>query len=434
MSNLDQIKQELCKAIDSQREKLIALGEDIFAHPELGYKEYRTSRQIREALEQFGATEIESTATTGLKSWLRTANPVASVAILGELDAVISPQHPFADKETGAAHACGHHAQLVTMLGALLGLSAVRQHLDGDVCFMAVPAEEYVEIGYREELLHQGEIQYLGGKQQMIAEGAFEDIDMALMVHGQTATNPQVSTRATGSGFVGKTVQFLGKEAHAGGQPWEGVNALNAAALAIQAIHAQRETFPDTDSIRVHPIITKGGDLVNTVPADVQMESYVRAASIPAIQSANEKVNRAIRGASYAIGAEEIIHDLPGYLPLEQNKSLSILFEENTLLLGQNITITRGGFSGGSTDMGDLAWYLPAIQPSVSGFSGSGHSKDFMVSDPELAYIVPAKIMAMTTVDLLYNHAERAVSIRESFQRKTPEEFTALWQNILGNN
>lgn len=155
-------------------------------------------------------------------------------------------------------------------------------------------AEEYVEIGWRAGLRRAGEVQYLGGKQQLIAEGAFDDIDMAMMVHSETdAPQPRAVVAGAAGGFIGKELRFLGKEAHAGGAPWEGVNALNAASLAIAAIHANRETFRDEDHVRVHPIITKGGDLVNTVPADVRMESYVRAASVQAMRTANAKVNRA---------------------------------------------------------------------------------------------------------------------------------------------
>ena len=203
-----------------------------------------------------------------------------------------------AAEETGAAHACGHHAQLAAMLGAAAGLRAVAPQLAGAICFLAAPAEEYIEIGYRSALRREGKLQYLGGKQQLIAEGAFDDIDLAMMVHAETDTKgAHVVTRGPAGGFIGKNVRFIGREAHAGGAPWLGVNALNAASLAIQAIHAQRETFRDCDAVRVHPILTKGGDLVNTVPADVRMESYVRAASLDAMRDANAKVNRAVRGA-----------------------------------------------------------------------------------------------------------------------------------------
>ena len=66
-----------------------------------------------------------------------------------------------------------------------------------------------------------------------------------------------------------------------------GHNAQRAAMLGLMGIHAQRETFKDEDNIRVHPIITKGGEIVNNVPADVRMESYVRGKTVEAIKDAN---------------------------------------------------------------------------------------------------------------------------------------------------
>lgn len=427
-----ELKRAACGAIDGAAAQLIAFGEDIGRHPELGYREQRTSGKVLEAFRALGLQGIARPARTGVKGWLPTGGSAASVAVIGELDAVLSPLHPQADPGTGAAHACGHNAQLAALLGAAAGLKAVAGQLGGRVCFLAAPAEEYVEIGWRSALRQQGELEYLGGKQQLIAEGAFDDVDMALMVHSETgAEGAHVVVGGPAGGFIGKEVQFTGKEAHAGGAPWEGVNALNAAALAIQAIHAQRETFRNTDQVRVHPILTKGGDLVNTVPADVRMESYVRAATIEAMQSANAKVDRAIRGAAYAIGAGAHICNLPGYLPLRQNGALSALFAENARALLPGARVDEGLPFCGSTDMGDLSYLLPVIQPTVSGFAGAAHSKDFCITDPQLAYIAPAKLLAMTVIDLLAGGAEQALAVKSAAPRRTPADYRALWQNIL---
>ena len=384
-----------------------------------------------EAFASLGLTDVTRPARTGVKGWLwRGAGP--RVAVIGELDAVLSPGHPFADKATGAAHACGHNAQLASMLGCAVGLRAVADSLAGSVCLLAAPAEEYVEIGWRAGLRRAGEVQYLGGKQQLIAEGAFDDIDMAMMVHSETdAPQPRAVVAGAAGGFIGKELRFLGKEAHAGGAPWEGVNALNAASLAIAAIHANRETFRDEDHVRVHPIITKGGDLVNTVPADVRMESYVRAASVQAMRTANAKVNRAARGAAYAVGARVEIDDMPGYLPLAQNAALSELFAANVPVCAPGLAVERGLPFCGSTDMGDVSYLLPVIQPTVSGFSGAAHSRDFAVADEALAYLAPAKLMAATVIDLLAGGAAKGRSVLADAPCRTRDEYSALWRDIL---
>lgn len=424
-------KQAAWQAIDDQAAKLTAFAQDIAQNPELGYKEQRTSQKVLQVFQQLGLQNLSFPALTGVKGWMEFAPGNTSIAIIGEMDAVISPGHPMAAPGTSAAHACGHHAQLAAMLGTAIGLQAVKSQLRGKACFIAAPAEEYIEIEYRSELKKKNRLMFLGGKQQLIAEGAFDDVDMAMMVHAETdAPGIHVVVNGPAGGFIGKTVRFAGKEAHAGGAPWQGVNALNAAALAIQAIHAQRETFRDTDKVRVHPIITKGGDSVNTVPGDVRMESYVRAGTVQAMKEANAKVNRALRGAAYAIGAEVDICDMPGYLPLTQNAALSRIFAENARQAEPQAVVEDGIEFCGSTDMGDLSYILPVIQPTVNGFSGTLHSKDFAVRDEYAAYILPAKIMAATVIDVLL-HDEIAGTICNTALRHSAEEYKMLWQAII---
>ncbi len=431
---MDECKKIVCNAIDRNRDKIFSVGREILRHPELGYREQATGNRVESTFRELGLQSITRPALTGVKGWARGRSHKAGIALIGELDAVLSPTHPFADPVTGAAHACGHNTQIAALLGCAAALTStgVMNSLDGDVCFFATPAEEYLELEYRKGLIRQGKISWIGGKQELISIGAFDDIDMAVMTHSETdAPVPRIVAGGNAMGFIGKTVRFVGREAHAGGAPEKGINALNAASLAIMCINAQRETFRDCDSVRVHPIITKGGDAVNIVPADVRMESYVRANTVEAIRDANEKVNRAIRGASYAVGAKAEIDDMAGYLPLRQNGRISRLVESNAAELIGRESVFSGLPFAGSTDMGDLGYVMPVVQPTVSGFRGAAHSCDFAVSDEEFAYLIPAKLMAMTAIDLLSNGAAEALAVKNAFPRKTPEEYRALWDGIL---
>jgi len=430
--NIDQLKKQACNAIESNRKAIIDFGKACRSTPELGYAEYKTSAAAKAQLESIGVKDIRTVALTGQKGWIYGRNHTASVMVLGELDAVISPQHPYADPITGAAHACGHAAQLAALTGCAMGVSAVAAYLDGDVCFVAAPAEEYVQIEERQALRHAGKIDWLGGKQQMIAEGEFDDVDMAMMVHAETNfPGKHVVTGGASLGFIGKEIRFVGKEAHAGAAPWLGINALNAATLSLQAINALRETFQEKDRIRVHPIITKGGDIVNTVPADVRMECFVRAATTEAMKRVSSQVNRAVKGCAYALGAEVHITDLPGYYPLMHNPEIDQLFAANARTAAPDALVEDGIPFGGSTDMGDVTWLLPAIHPRINGFSGAAHSAAYDVSDDDLAYILPAKIMAMTVIDLLADGAGMATSIKNAYPRKTKEEYAAFWGGML---
>jgi amidohydrolase len=334
---------------------------------------------------------------------------------------VLVADHEFANPETGAAHCCGHNAQITTMLGVANGLirSGVLSELAGNVAFFAVPAEEYVEIDYRAQLRREGKTEFLGGKSEMIRLGAFDDIDMAMMVHGASSLTmtAKAGVSASNNGFVGKQARFVGKAAHAGGAPHRGVNALYAAEIALASINAQRETFKDEDTVRIHPILTRGGDLVNVIPNDVRFETMVRGKTAEAIEDAAMKVDRALRAGAVALGARVEITTLPGYMPLFNDRQMADLFKQNFLTFYGEEDWEEQGHRTGSTDMGDIAHIMPALHPHVAGFSGTGHGSDWAIEDKYLAYILPAKLMAMTVIDLLAGGANRA---REIIDTSTP--------------
>ncbi|MBN2286293.1 MAG: amidohydrolase [Tissierellales bacterium] len=422
-----ELKQKVLEAIDKNRETIISTGEKIFENPELGYKEFETTKLIKAELEKLGLKVEQNIAITGVRAKANENKEGPTIAVMGELDSVICYDHEKANKETGAAHACGHNIQSAAMLGVAIGLisSDVMKELDGKVNFMGVPAEEYVELEYRSKMKEEGKLSYFGGKQELILKGYLDDVDISMMIHSlNLPEGKKMLLGSKGNGFVGKRVQFIGQEAHAGSAPEQGINALNAAMLAMNNIHANRETFLDGDHIRVHPIITKGGDLVNVVPADVQMETYVRGRTIEGIQDANSKVNRALKAGADAVGAKIKITEIPGYLPLLNNDDMDKVFKENALTLITEDQIEEGGEFGGSTDFGDVLHLMPAIHPFIGGVEGNLHTRNFRISNPETAYILPAKIMALTVVDLLFDGAKKANEIIENFKpAMTKEEY-----------
>jgi amidohydrolase len=338
---------------------------------------------------------------------------------MGELDGLPVPDHPAADPHTGIAHACGHNAQLTHMIGvarALIETDAIA-HLAGDLVFLAIPAEEYVDLEWRAEQARAGRIEFLGGKSELLRLGVFDDVDMAMMVHAVGRPEAgEFSISWVYNGLVAKRICFVGRAAHAGAAPHAGVNALNAASLALQAIAMQRETFRDEDHIRVHPILTRGGLAINVVPADVRLETFVRGATYAAIADADAKVDRALRAGAMAVGATIDIETLPGYLPLKVEPQLGAIFRENAkMLVGADAWRELPG-TGASTDAGDLAHVMPVVHPNHGGFSGNNHSVDWKLTDPTLAYVSPAKALAWTLVDLLGDDAAEARRVLTNFQ------------------
>jgi metal-dependent amidase/aminoacylase/carboxypeptidase family protein len=229
---------------------------------------------------------------------------------------------------------------------------------------------------------------------------------------------------------MGKTVRFLGKEAHAGGSPQTGINALYAANVALTAINAQRETFKDEDIVRVHPIITKGGDLVNIIPQEVKIESHVRARTAEAMWDACAKVDRSLRAGAVAMGATVEIHTLTGHLPQKNDPNMVDLFLKNMAsLVGKEHAIRTPDthVGGGTTDMGDITHLMPAVHPHVSGIKGRGHSKDYVIVNKQHAYINSAKAMAFMAIDLLADGAAEYNRIAGEFKPIfTIEQYLAL--------
>ena len=428
--DIQEIKRRVCQSIDAQAEQIVNFVQQVEKNPELGYKEFKTAAAVTAYLSSLGYACREGLAVTGIKTCLKPDAAGPNVAIIGELDAVVCPDSPGADPQTGAAHACGHNLQLGALIGAAAGLklAGVADELGGNVTFMAVPAEEYVEIAFRQQLREQGKIRYLGGKQELVYRGEFDDVDMAMMIHAdKNAPAASVNLPETSNGFVGMTIQYIGKEAHAAGAPDQGINALNAAMLGMMGVHALRETFREQDVVRVHPIITKGGDLVNIVPADVRMETYVRAKTMDAIDGTYGKVMRALSAGGDAVGAETRITTIPGYLPLACCQELNALFGANAGQFMPAEQITASGHFGGSTDMGDISHIMPTIQPFTGGICGNHHTKEFGATDYMTACIIPAKVLAMTAIDLLVGNAAKASEIQANFKPLlTKTEYLAL--------
>ncbi|MEX1231456.1 MAG: amidohydrolase [Planctomycetaceae bacterium] len=419
MTSAEMLKRQVCETIDSRRDDIVGIGEAIMDAPELGFKERQTADRVKEIFKQLGLPYDDRLALTGVKAVLRGSKPGPRVALMGELDALLVPDHPRACPQTGAAHACGHNAQIAGMLGAAIGLSqsGIANELAGDIVFMAVPAEEYVEIDYRIGLVRQGQTTFLTGKQELIKLGLFDDVDMAIMIH---STSPDVHDGSAGlspssNGFLAKNVRFLGKASHAGAYPERGINALNAAQLALAAINAQRETFRDEDCVRVHPIITKGGDLVNVVPSEVILETYVRAKTPDAILDAAKKVDRSLRGAAMAMGCRVEIETVPGNLPLRNDPALAAIFRNNITPLFGDDAYRDYEHGGGSTDAGDLSQLIPVLHPMMTGAQGSHHQTDWRIADHNAGYVAPAKSLAMMVVDLLHGDATGARRVLSQF-------------------
>jgi amidohydrolase len=436
MADKASLKEAVCAAIDRHAERIIDLGETILGHPETGFNEHKTAALVARELAALGLAPASGLALTGVKARLAGAAAGPRLALVGELDSLRTSDHPRADPATGAAHSCGHNAQIAGMLGAAIGLVAAgaAQEIAGEVVFFAVPAEEFIDVEERLLRVARGEIEFLLGKPELLAKGHFDDVDMAMMIHtgSRDAADSRAFLAQSSNGALVKRIRFLGRAAHAGSLPQLGINALNAATLAMQAIAMQRETFWEKDTIRIHPIITKGGDAVSVVPAEVRMETFVRGGSLDAIVDANRKVDRSLRAAAMAIGAEVEIETIPGYLPQRNDALMAQAFAGNVEALFGKGQFRAGGHRTGSTDMGDLAHLMPVIHPYVVAAEGKAHGADWRINEPQHGYLTPAKLLAMTAIDLLHGDAAAAREILAEFRPAfTKEAYLAFARGLF---
>ena len=414
------------KELIRKHENLVLSAEkDLWKIPEVGYKEYKTDAYMKEKFRELGYTLTEAEDITGFYTILDSGKKGPTVLVLAELDALYCAEHPDCDRETKSVHACGHHAQCAAMLGlaAALKEKGALDGLSGKIKLCLVPAEEGIEIEYRMNLIKKGIISFASGKQEFLARGYFDDVDLAFMVHTTSCDDPGILfTKKKGhNGVIRKKIVIKGKAAHAGAKPYDGVNALNAAALAVQAVNNLRETFKESDYVRFHPIITKGGDVVNAVPSEVIMQSYVRAASTRALDSANKRINRAISAAAAANGCGVTISDIAGSEPFTEDVVLTdVCVSAFTEIGGKDCYVKSDEWEASSTDMGDMSVNFPSIHPYATGATGTAHGKDYLIQNPVKACVNSAILQFTLIRRLLENDAEKAKKVISEFKPVFP--------------
>ena len=408
MRSKDEIRLAVKAAIEDAKDEIIEIGRHIWQHPEAGYREVKTSAYLVDKLTKLGLKVETGLGLTGFRADIDTGRPGPTVAILGELDSLIIPSHPECDKETGAVHSCGHNASATALVGAAIGLlkGVEAGELCGKIALIATPAEESIEMDYRKSLIDAGKLHCIAGKAELLYEGVFNDVDISFMHHlgkkfGYNDHN----------GCVNKRIIFHGKSCHAS-SPQSGVNALNAATLAQNAIAFMREAYSNSDKIRIHGIISHGGDAVNVIPDKVTLEYMLRAPSVKDIVALNARFDRIVMHAAHAAECTATIETVNGFMPLFDDNELGALDREVAQFLVPGAAYDANSyFMSSCTDMGDVATVIPSIHGYVPGAGGTSHSDTYFIDDEYSAYVVNSAVNALLAVELLYGDAEKGRAI-----------------------
>ena len=398
------------EAIERHRDMLLDAERYIWRHPELGFREYKTQEYLLEQYKKLGYKPVLAGDIPGFYVDILTGRPGPCVGVFGELDAVCVPAHAECDKTTGAVHACGHHAQSVRLLGTAAAFTdkEVLEDMCGSIRLFAVPAEEIVDSAVIRELQEKGVLHAMQGKQEFMYRGYLDGVDMAIMLHG----GPNGFSNNTGcNGSLSKKCTFKGKAVHAA-SPFGGRNALYAATNALAAVNSLRETFSIKNMIRFNAIITKGGTISNQIADDVTVEGMVRALTVEALVSVNEKINRAFAAAAAAMGCTVTIQDSLGCFPRKEDRNLQDVLHETAHLVYSPELIHRDyPPSAGITDMGDVSMVMPVCHAHIGGSEGGGHTYEYRMTNREMACIDGSKIQAGAVYRLLRGDGERAKKV-----------------------
>lgn len=382
-------KQALYAEVESFRETMISMNDFIHDNPELGNEEFKASALLIRTLSENGftvETPILGLATAFIATYEnKPGGPV--IGLLCEYDAL-----------EGLGHACGHNLQGPSIVGAAIALSKHLGDAPATIRVYGTPAEETTSA-----------------KLPMAKEGLFDDLDVALMMHGGDRTT------VDGKSLALNMVDFLfqGKSAHAAVAPEQGISALDAVLMTFNGIEYLREHV--RSDVRIHGVITDGGKAANVVPDRATAQFYIRAADRPYLDTVVERVYNVARGAALATGAELTINELK----LLDNKinvdSLNRIMLDNAAEAGAcNITPPR--INTGSTDFSTVTYRVPGacVRVWFVPFGTSSHTKEWVEAgtSPEghAAIVTAAKTVAATAYDLI-TQPELLRQVKEEFAR-----------------
>ncbi|MFH1382364.1 MAG: M20 family metallopeptidase [Chloroflexota bacterium] len=388
---MEDLKAAVTQEIDVRSPQLRELSLQIHAHPELGFKEVKAADWLTQYLGENGFSVERGLCglPTAFKATYGKGKP--AIALLAEYDAL-----------PDVGHACGHSLICVGAVGAGVAARPAIDRFGGSLLVIGTPAEELY-----------------GGKAIMAKQGAFNDLDAAMMFHPGSCDVATTHALAC----QGLEVEFFGKAAHAAARPEAAINALEAMLQSFNAINSLRQHIKST--ARVHGIITDGGQAANVVPAHSAGSFLVRAEDDTYLEELKKRVLDCFVGAACATGARlQYKWDDICYATMRNNIVLAQLFIQNMQSLGCNVILANPGRGFGSTDMGNVSHVVPSIHASVAiaGKEVLGHSPEFAVAAASEAgmkgMLDAAKALAMTAVDLLTD-PETLARAKEEFQQGT---------------
>ncbi len=389
-----ELLQNLSKKYNEIFKDLKELNEYIYANPELGRKEFKACEAHKNILKKYGfkVTDNYIGIETAYLAEYSSEKEGPKIAYLAEYDAL---------PEVG--HGCGHNILGTVSVGAGILLKDFVNEFGGTVFVYGTPAEET-----------------FGAKVDMAEAGCFDNIDAAMLSH---PTGKSHERSGTSQAMEALQFTFKGKTAHAAGDPYNGINALDGVIQFFNSVNALRQQTKD--SARIHGIISKGGEAANIIPDLAVANFYVREATTKEMVKLSERVKNCAKGAALATGTElEIENYEYTFKHLVTNETLSDIYVKNLNLQGiENVPMSE---PSGSSDCGDVSHHCPTIHSyfPISKCELTGHSIDFAkASISEEAYKgMKEAVLALTMTgkDIL-SDKELLKKIKDEFEKAKKE-------------
>lgn len=378
-----QIREKIAAFVEKQDPVYRRIALDIHEHPEVSNYEFfaceRLSNQLKD--EGFRVTVDVAGHRTGFIGTYKAQKPGPVLVFLAEYDAL-----------AGLGHGCGHNLFGATSLLAAAALKQVIDETGGEVRVYGTPGEEGGENG--------------SAKGSFVREGLFTDVDAALCVH----PGDRHEASSKNIACLPVDIEFWGKPAHAAAAPEQGINALDALILTYNGINALRQHV--TPDVRIHGIITHGGDAPNIVPEYAAAKFYFRAATVPKLEALYHRIEKIVEGAALMTGAKGRLQPYQNRIDnMVPTPSFDAVYGRELSLLGETMLPPDEGFGIGSSDVGNVSQVIPTIQPTIRITDRptpwhSEESKAAARSEKGLASIaLGAKALALTALDLIEDPA-----------------------------
>ncbi|WRP05671.1 M20 family metallopeptidase [Rossellomorea aquimaris] len=371
-------KSNIVSAVDQLAVKLVSTSHQIHDNPEIGNEEFFASETLTTLLAANGFSIERGVAghETSFVARKHSGKEGPVIGYLAEYDAL-----------PGLGHACGHNIIGTASCGAAIALSSVLDETGGEVVVFGTPAEEGGPNG--------------SAKGSFVKAGLFEGVDACMMVHPFNRTTQTGKTLAVDP----LDFEFKGRSAHAAASPEDGINALDGVIQLFNGINALRQHV--TDDVRIHGIITHGGDAPNIVPDYAKARFYIRAATREACNEVTKKVKAIAEGSALATGTELNVIKIQNEVDhFQLNRRFDKVFQRSIESLGEYFDDTeRKGL--GSSDAGNVSRVVPTIHPyiKIGPESLVVHTNEFREAakstEGDRALVIGAKALALTGYELL---------------------------------